>query len=45
MKTVKDYYAIAYHSWFSEMLFALKTDNTAAVMTDLALTMILEGRF
>lgn len=45
MKTVKDYYVIAFRTWFSETLFVSKNDYTAADMADLAIAMILEGRF
>lgn len=49
MKTVKDYYEIALHTWCIEMLDALlvsKSDKYVAVMMSAyAVEMILEGRF
>lgn len=45
MKTVIDYYNIAFKVWFSEMLLYAKEDYTAADMAILSITMILEGRF
>jgi hypothetical protein len=45
MLTVKDVYKEAMRTWFNETLCVSKESYTAADMADIALQMIMEGRF
>lgn len=50
MKTIKDYYSIAFDTWYYNtpkgyLIYVSKVEYTAASMAWLATEMILEGRF